>query len=527
MEEQRAEVVIVGSGLNSLVCAALLAKRGIKPIVLERNAVFGGCIRTEELFPGYFHELMASWYPLFLGGEAYALLKDDLAQAGIEFLNNGYTTGVITHAGQSLALKQDIADAVQRIDAVAPGDGAVVGTMADDIFNKNGELLFGLLGGSPYQRGTFQLLFKQWRKRGIDQLMHFAADALTPFRAWSQQQVKHELTEAMMSPWVLHSGLGPHEAGSALIGKLTFAAVVAGGMSVVKGGGTQLVNALVALIEQHGGVLIPNSHVDKIIVKNGQATGVEANGKSYVANKAVVCNVTPTQLYENLLPNTAPDIKQAAQKYRYGRGAMQIHLALNARPAWANEEMLQVPLVHMAQSLDQVSMSVMQAECGLIPVTPTVAIGQPTAIDPSRAPDEGWILWLQIQDMPRQLKGDAKGQIQVEESLGWTPEVREAVADRIVDQMAHVLPGLKEQIIGRKVLSPADLAALNPNLVDGDIYSGACSLDQFFWFRPFAKTGAAKGHKTSVKNVFHIGAATHPGPGLGGGSGVLVAKMIK
>ena len=85
MEEQRAEVVIVGSGLNSLVCAALLAKRGIKPIVLERNAVFGGCIRTEELFPGYFHELMASWYPLFLGGEAYALLKDDLAQAGIEF----------------------------------------------------------------------------------------------------------------------------------------------------------------------------------------------------------------------------------------------------------------------------------------------------------------------------------------------------------------------------------------------------------------------------------------------------------
>ena len=68
MSDDRWDVIIVGSGLNSLVCAALLAKRGIKPLVLERNAVVGGCIRTEELFPGYLHELMASWYPLFLGG---------------------------------------------------------------------------------------------------------------------------------------------------------------------------------------------------------------------------------------------------------------------------------------------------------------------------------------------------------------------------------------------------------------------------------------------------------------------------
>lgn len=169
----------------------------------------------------------------------------------------------------------------------------------------------------------------------------------------------------------------------------------------------------------------------------------------------------------------------------------------------------------------------MQAECGLIPSQPTVAIGQPAAVDPSRVPAGGWILWLQIQDMPRGLKGDAKGEITVDKEAGWTHEVKEHVADRILAQLEQVLPGLHELIIGRHVLSPMDLQGLNQNLVGGDIYSGACSLDQFFWFRPFAKIGTTKGHQTPIKNVFHIGASTHPGPGLGGGSGLLVADLIK
>ena len=526
MSEHKADVIIVGSGLNSLVCAALLAKRGLKPLVLERNAVLGGCIRTEELFPGFKHELMASWYPLFLGGGAYARLKDDLAAAGVEFLNNGYTTGVITTDGHSLALKQDIADAIQKLDAIAPNDGAVIGQMATEIFEDNAELLFGLLGGSPYQFSTFKLLFKQWRKRGSNQLLHFAANALTPFRSWSQKTLSHALSEALITPWVLHSGLGPQDAGSALIGKLTFAAVVAGGMPVVKGGGSQLVQALARIIEQHGGRLLTHTEVEKIITAQGKAVGVLAQGQRYDATKAVICNVTPTQLYNQLLPDTPAPVKAAANNYHYGRGAMQIHLALNAPPEWDNPELLKVPLVHMATDLNQVSMSVMQAECGLIPSTPTIAIGQPVAVDPSRAPDGQWILWLQLQDMPRQLLGDAAGTITVT-AEGWTDALREQVADRVIDRLATVLPNLKSSIIGRKVLSPADLAHLNVNLVEGDIYSGSCSLDQFFWFRPFAKTQQAKGHQTPIKNVYHIGAATHPGPGLGGGSGLLVADLIK
>ena len=199
MKNKNYDVVIIGSGLNSLVCALLLAKRGIKPLVLERNASFGGCIHTTELFPGYHHELMASWYPLFLGGGAYQRIQSDLASVGVEFLNNGYTSGVITPAGHSLVLKQDVADTIQRIDQFAPGDGQAFNAMVNEIFEKNAELLFGMLGNSPYKWSTFKLLYQQWRKRGLDDLLGFAKGALTPFRTWSQQHADGALGAAFRS----------------------------------------------------------------------------------------------------------------------------------------------------------------------------------------------------------------------------------------------------------------------------------------------------------------------------------------
>ncbi|WP_319938710.1 hypothetical protein [Xenorhabdus littoralis] len=45
--------------------------------------MLGGCIRTEELFPGYIHDVLSCWYPLFLDSPAYQMLKPALEQAGL------------------------------------------------------------------------------------------------------------------------------------------------------------------------------------------------------------------------------------------------------------------------------------------------------------------------------------------------------------------------------------------------------------------------------------------------------------
>lgn len=526
-----ADVVFVGSGINSLVGAALLARRGKRVLVLERNDRAGGCIRTETLFPGYTHEVLSSWYPLFMGSPGYAELAAELKLAGLEFLQPAYTTGLVTPDGRALALRQDLADAAARIDALAPGDGAALLAMAERLFGADAALTFGLLGSDPYGWKLMRLLFAEWRKRGVDGLVAFGGEAIESFRRWSQRHLQSDLARALIAPWVLHSGLGPDDASSALIGKLTFAAVVSGGMPVVKGGGSRLVAALIQVIEQHGGRVQTHAEVARVTTtgsgRRRRATGVQlADGSMLAAREAVVCNVTPPQLYGRLLDEMPEPLRQRAEAYQFGRGGMQIHFALNAPPAWSTPELLQVPLVHLTESLEQVCASVTEASNGWLPARPTLAIGQPTAVDPSRAPAGGWILWVQMQELPSRIKGDSAGQIAVPADGRWTPAIREAFADRVQARLEQVMPGLAQRIVGRRAYSPADLEALNCNLVGGDPYSGVCSPDQFFWLRPFAGSHGARGQTTPLANVFHIGASTHPGPGLGAGSGYMVAQRL-
>jgi phytoene dehydrogenase-like protein len=143
-------------------------------------------------------------------------------------------------------------------------------------------------------------------------------------------------------------------------------------------------------------------------------------------------------------------------------------------------------------------------------------------MDPSRAPDGAGLLWIQLQELPWHVKGDAAGEIDTGDGT-WTEGLRERYADGIQARIATHVPNLESALRKRVVLSPADLQAANVNLHQGDPYSGALTLDQNLLWRPLP---SSPGHSTPVKGLWHIGASTHPGPGLGAGSGTLVAKQL-
>ena len=163
--------------------------------------------------------------------------------------------------------------------------------------------------------------------------------------------------------------------------------------------------------------------------------GPTRGGETVRAERAVVAGVTPTQLYGQLLGSgdVPRDVTRAAARYRYGRGEMQIHLALSELPDWYGDERLaRTAIVHVTPGLDGVSRAVNEAERGLLPAEATIVCGQPMAVDPSRAPDGSWIIWIQLQELPAgRVKGDAAGELDVGDG-SWTEKLREAYADRIV-----------------------------------------------------------------------------------------------
>ena len=288
----------------------------------------------------------------------------------------------------------------------------------------------------------------------------------------------------------------------------------------------RLADTLVHLIRDHGGTCETGVDVERVLVQSGCAVGVRASaGEPVTAGRAVIANVTPTQLYERLLDagDVPAPVREGASRFRYGRAEMQIHFALSEPARWIGDERLNgTAVVHVTPGLDGVSRAVNEAERGLLPAEATIVVGQPLAIDSSRAPEGKGILWVQLQELPWQVKGDAARELDVGEGV-WSERLRERYANRIQARLARHIPNLESSLLGRAVLSPADLQRLNVNLRRGDPYGGALSLDQNFLWRPFPRS---PGHGTPVERLWHIGASTWPGPGLGAGSGTLVAQQL-
>jgi phytoene dehydrogenase-like protein len=513
---RRYDAIAIGSGINSLVAAALLAKKGWKVCVLERNSWLGGAIRTATITePGFVHEVFAAWHPLFTGSAAYAHLRGDLEARGLEYLNTDLPTATLFPDGSSVFLTTSHA---KNVRALGRGwERTVTG------FLPNADLAFGMLGTELWSRDGAKLGLKALRRLGRRGLAEFTGSMLASCRDWTAETFENERVHGLFAPWVLHTGLGPDAASSGFMAQVIGVALEQGGMPVPRGGGVKLVEALRGIVEDAGGVCETGREVTRVVVELDRSTGVRtADGEVIEASRAVLANVTPQQLYGDLLHGDRTVVEEA-RRFRFGRAGMQIHFALSEPPAWQGDRRLgRTAIVHLTPGLDGVSRAVNEAERGLLPAEATVVVGQPTAVDPSRAPDGSWILWIQLQEIPSQLRGDAAGELDVGRG-SWSTRLREAYADRIQARIADHVPNLDRAILKRVVYSPDDIEGANGNMVGGDIYSGSCALDQNLLWRP---RPGLPGHRTHVKGLWHIGASTHPGPGLGAGSGTLVAKAL-
>ena len=168
------------------------------------------------------------------------------------------------------------------------------------------------------------------------------------------------------------------------------------------------------------------------------------------------------------------------------------------------------------------SLACAQAAAGLLPAEPTIVVGQPTVVDPSRAPNRSGVMWIQLQQVPYAPRGDAAGEIDTGNGT-WTEELTLAFSERVLRALEPHVENWPEVRGTSVALSPAALERRNPNLVRGDIYAGDCELGQSYLWRPLPAYGD---HSTPVERLYQCGASTYPGPGLNAASGRIVALRI-
>ena len=260
-----------------------------------------------------------------MGSAAYAELGTELEARGLRYVNTDVPTGVAYGDGRALVAARDPQVTVEGFGAADAaaflGELDRFGAMADEIGT--------LLSSELMHPGAIAPIVKLGRRLGARDGLATAAFAVQSARDWLHATFEGPEPGLLYAPWVLHTGLEPSAAGGALQLLALAGGLHLGGMPVVEGGSARFVEAFERLIGDHGGTVRTGADVERIEVSDGRATGVVAGGERIEARRAVIASVTPTQLYGRLLDGARADGLDAATdqaaRFRYGRGAMQIH----------------------------------------------------------------------------------------------------------------------------------------------------------------------------------------------------------
>ncbi|MER8435722.1 NAD(P)/FAD-dependent oxidoreductase [Mesorhizobium sp. M1312] len=517
------DAIFVGAGHNSLACAAHLGLKGWKTGIFERSATIGGAVQTREFtLPGFRHDFGAMNLSLFAGSAFHKKYANELKKHGLEFAPVADCFASAFPDGRWFGVSNDLEKTAARMAAFSSADAATWRRLVD-AFPGEAAHLFRLLGAPMGGRALAGTAWNLWRKKGFAGALDTGRLLLSSPRAWLEENFESPHVRATLATWGMHLDFAPDIAGGAVFPYLESMASQCFGMVLGKGGADTIIRALSGMITVAGGKIASGAEVAEITVSAGKATGVRlASGETHTATKAVIAGVAPKALPGKLLPNGSGDASfdTAMKKFRHAPGTMMIHLALDDLPDWrAGAELRQFAYVHLSPSLDAMSRTYQQATSGMLPDEPVLVVGQPTAVDASRAPEGKHVLWVQVRMLPAEMSGDAAGKIA---PAHWN-NVKESYAERVLDIIETYAPGLRRKILGRAVFSPIDLERENPNLVGGDQICGSHHLAQNFLFRP--GRGYA-GWNTPVTNLHLTGAATWPGAGTGAASGYMLAQQL-
>lgn len=517
------DAVVIGAGHNGLAAAIHLAARGWRVAVIEQAAEPGGAVKTREVtLPGFRHDLGAMNLSMFAGSPFFAAYKDELCARGLELVPAPHAFASAFPDGSWLGVSASLEETASRIAALSPQDARAWRQMVAG-FGSQAPHLFGLLGAEMPSLQTARTAWKAWRAMGTSGLLDMGRMLVSTPRDFLDAHFESDRLKAMMAAWGLHLDFAPDTAGGALFPYLESMASQAFGMTIGRGGADTIIQAMTGLLQAKGGEIVLGTAVEAIETDGARATGVRlAGGRVLKASRAVIANAHPKLVFGRLLardPQRAAFDKRVAG-FRAGPGTMMIHLALDGLPAWkAGPELQRFAYVHLAPDMGLMTRTYAEAAAGLLPREPVLVVGQPTAVDASRAPSGKHVLWVQVRVLPASIRGDAAGVIP---ALSWD-DAKEAYAERALDLLDGYAPGIRSRILARAVFSPSDLERENPNLIGGDNLSGSHRLDQNFLFRPVA--GWSR-YKTPVEKLYLCGAATWPGAGTGAGSGFMLGRKL-
>lgn len=515
------DVVILGGGHNGLVCAFYLAKAGLKVTVLERRHVVGGAAVTEEFHPG-FRNSTASYTVSLLNPKVIADM--DLPRHGLRVVERKvsnflpFDDGRYLLAGegrtQAEVTKFSAKDA-ERLPEYERRLEVVAGILRDWILKTPPNLTgSGWLAQLPELASATALarqglaLDEEGRRDLLDLFAKSAGD-------WLDGWFESDPIKALFGFDSIVGAYGsPYTPGSAYVLLHHVFGEVNGKKGVwghAIGGMGAITQSMAKACAELGVQIRLETAVAEVLTEKGRAVGAVTGGGDVVRARAVVSNLHPRLLFEQLVDDAVvpADFRARIGNYQSGSGTFRMNVALSELPNFTSlpgqGDHLTAGII-IAPSLAYMDRAHAGARLDGWSREPIVEMLIPSTLDDSLAPPGQHVASLFCQHVHPTL----------------ADEHRDTVADLMIDTVDKYAPGFRASVIGRLALGPRDLER-RFGLVGGDIFHGRLTLDQLFTARPVL--GHAD-HRMPVPGLYLCGSGAHPGGGVTGAPGHNAARAI-
>ncbi len=451
--------VVVGSGPNGLAAALTLAKAGVEVTVLEGSSRIGGGTRSSELtLPGLIHDECSGFHPLSFD-TPFARLAD-LHEHGLAWAWPDVQFSHPLDGGGGATALRSVADTAAGLGADRRAWQQVFGPLVPRFGDIAEDFLAPVVGvpSHPIKLGRFG--------------MRAALPAAVLAKRFSTEEGR-----ALFGGVAAHA-MWPFTAIlSSAIGTALGTAAHTYGWPVAVGGSAAITNAMAAALEQHGGTI----ETDRL-VRSVRELG---------APDIVMLDVAPGAAVELVGEAMPSRVRSGLTTFRHGPGSFKVDFAVEGGIPWTHEPSRRAGTVHVGGDFAETAEAEAMVHGGRMPERPFVLVGQQYLADPGRSNGDVHPVYSYAH-VPAGFDGDA--------------------TEAVEQQIERFAPGFRDRIVARHVQSTTELSSRNPNIVAGDILTGANSPRQLV-FRP--RVGLDP-YWLGVPGHFLCSAATPPGAGAHG-----------